>query len=205
MSGRSDANSAREDDPFLSAFPEAAASAQFAVLRDRLGDVIETGLSDEPAPEPAPLLTASVDTGGERLSDALNVSALSDVKALDANSDVSEFKETGISAASLTAGRVTRTIVSHNGVEIPPDERVTELVDPFRGVPTALKGGAETTTVITASAVSEAFVEAAETGPRRKAAKILPVVISAFVDARGVFHERKIIWLEVEPADWVLD
>ena len=48
-------------------------------------------------------------------------------------------------------------------------------------------------------------VEAAETGPRRKAAKILPVVISAFVDARGVFHERKIIWLEVEPADWVLD
>ena len=223
MSGRSDANSAREDDPFISAFPEAAASAQFAVLSDRLGDVIETGISDEPTPEPAPLLTASVDSGGERLSDALNVSALSDVKALDANSDVSEFKETGISAASLTAGRVTRTIVSHNGVEIPPDERVTELVDPFRGVPTALEGGAETITVITASAASEAtrrvspskeeitsdpipaFVEAAETGPRRKAAKILPVVISAFVDARGVFHERKIIWLEVEPADWVLD
>ena len=56
MSGRSDANSAREDDPFISAFPEAAASAQFAVLSDRLGDVIETGISDEPTPEPAPLL-----------------------------------------------------------------------------------------------------------------------------------------------------
>jgi hypothetical protein len=53
--------------------------------------------------------------------------------------------------------------------------------------------------------IADAPLTSTASGPRRSAARILPVIISAYVDARGVFHERTIVWLEVEPADWIID
>ena len=42
------------------------------------------------------------------------------------------------------------------------------------------------------------------TPPARRDAKLLPIHISPYVDAAGVFHSATIVWVEVEPSDWLV-
>lgn len=115
--------------------------------------------------------------------------------------------------------RNTRTLVSRDGVEIPEDERVSELTS-FETKVSASSGAAPMTAppeesadtaqpnivpIVTLETVPSVAPDAVADAPRRSAAKVLPVVISPYVDARGIYHERSVIWVEVEPADWILE
>jgi hypothetical protein len=109
--------------------------------------------------------------------------------------------------------RVTRTIIRRDGVLVPENERVTELVEGPHGpqklavfdgekidIPTVLEAPVEEQ-----APEQEAKFSLFAKTPRRSDAKVLPVIISPYVDARGIFHERSVIWVEVEPADWVVE
>ena len=110
--------------------------------------------------------------------------------------------------------RVTRTVVRRDGVLVPEDERVTELVEaPL--APLDIKA-IDVANLDASPPVINAAMEAQSPEPdtalslpartpRRSDAKVLPVIISPYVDARGIFHERSVIWVEVEPADWVVE
>lgn len=114
----------------------------------------------------------------------------------------------------VDAKRITRTIVRRDGVLVPENERVTELVEE---PPAPVEIAAfDVASVDTPPPVVEASVEEPSAAPienssllsrtpRRSDAKVLPVIISPYVDARGIFHERSVIWVEVEPADWVVE
>ena len=122
--------------------------------------------------------------------------------------ELSAFEE-----PSVDSKRITRTVVRRDGVLVPEDERVTELVEG----PQALTGTAAFDVVnLDTPPVGEASIEEpatrpadtsnfARSAPRRSDAKVLPVIISPYVDASGIFHERSVIWVEVEPADWVVE
>lgn len=123
----------------------------------------------------------------------------------------------GTDTASSDTKRLTRTVVRRDGVLVPEDERVTELIsglaEPMNSEP-ALEAYAvlKTATHIDAAVEKEGRVAApvpehqtTQGAPQRTNAKILPVIISPYVDARGIFHERSVIWVEVEPADWVVE
>jgi len=115
--------------------------------------------------------------------------------------------------AAVEAKRITRTVVRRDGVLVPEDERVTELV---AGPQVPMETAAFDVASVDTPPVVEATIEEPRAtpvdtpnllarAPRRRDAKVLPVVISPYVDARGIFHERSIIWVEVEPADWVVE
>jgi hypothetical protein len=111
------------------------------------------------------------------------------------------------------AKRITRTVVRRDGVLIPEDERVTELVEgPLAPVERAVfeVASVDTPPVVEASVETPRATPVdndsrLERTPRRSDAKVLPVIISPYVDARGIFHERSVIWVEVAPADWVVE
>lgn len=124
----------------------------------------------------------------------------------DAELDVSE-------EVIIDAKRITRTVVRRDGVLVPEDERITELVE---GPQASAEIAAFDLTSVDAPPVVAASKEEPRAAPveesslpvrtpSRSAAKVLPVIISPYVDARGIFHERSVIWVEVEPADWVVD
>lgn len=113
----------------------------------------------------------------------------------------------------VDAKRITRTIVRREGVLVPEDERVTELVE---GPQAPIEIAGFDVASVDAPPVVQATSEEARIAPvekssllartpRRSDAKVLPVIISPYVDARGIFHERSVIWVEVEPADWVVE
>lgn len=177
------------DDPFLEVFPEAEARVQLTVLGDKLAGGVDTA-APESRPEPGPVrLDLSMRSGDTTGSDLERV-------ALEAVSDVSEpiirrDTRTGTMAALRRASVETpaEAVTAASPEEPlgePASRRSAILPGPERQI-------ADTPPASTAS------------GPRRSAARILPVIISAYVDARGVFHERTIVWLEVEPADWIID
>ena len=111
------------------------------------------------------------------------------------------------------AKRTTRTVVRRDGVLVPEDERVTELVlEPEPPLELAAFDVASRDM----APVVEAFTHEPRPeqtdqssllvrAPRRSDAKVLPVIFSPYVDARGIYHERSVIWVEVEPADWVVE
>lgn len=111
------------------------------------------------------------------------------------------------------AKRITRTIVRRDGVLVPENQRVTaRIVNPQ--APMELEAlnveNVDEVPVVEAAVeesgrAPEARSLPASQSPRRSDAKVLPVIISPYVDARGIFHERSIIWVEVEPADWVVE
>lgn len=115
--------------------------------------------------------------------------------------------------AESDARRITRTIVRRDGVPVPEDERVTELViDPRSEIELAtfesvadVPDLAQPVSAEDADIMPDAVPVLLPKTPRRKDAKVLPVVISPYVDARGIYHERSVIWVEVEPADWVVE
>lgn len=158
-------------DPFLSAFPEAAIDAQFAVLETKMG-----------------LAAPEVDA---------------------------VFTEAETSPSD--AVRITRTIVRRDGVLVPEEDRVTELVSaaakPKPPAPDMLEYAELSAAISVEPPIEIVSSDTSSTpeprtlpnGPRRSPAKVLPVVISPYVDARGIYHERSVIWVEVEPADWVVD
>ena len=119
--------------------------------------------------------------------------------------------------ASSDTTRLTRTVVRRDGVLVPEDERVTELI-PGLAEPMNSEPALETYAASDAAARLDAALEtggrvatpvperqASRGTPRRSNAKVLPVIISPYVDARGIYHERSVIWVEVEPADWVVE
>jgi len=125
--------------------------------------------------------------------------------------------EAGPETSALNASealRITRTVVRRDGVLIPEEERVTELVADYSDPAPVVQDQSE-------MLVEPRIEVALETGhsdapmtsgdfvpqntPRRSNAKILPVIISPYVDARGIYHERSVIWVEVEAADWVVE
>ena len=185
-------NLERQDtDPFLEVFPEAEARVQLTVLGDKLAGGVETA-DPEPRPEPGPVRLNSImrpveGTGSDLERVALE--AVSDVpdpiirrdtssgtmQALDPRESVETRAET------VNAGSPEEPL----GAAAPLRSAI--LPEPERQIADAPPAAS------TAS------------GPRRSAARILPVIISAYVDARGVFHVRTIVWLEVEPADWIID
>ena len=126
----------------------------------------------------------------------------------DPDTELSVLKE-----QAEDAKRMTRTVVKRDGVLVPEDERVTELVE---GPPAPMGAAAFDVVNIDTSPIVDASLEEpgttpvdaskfARRAPRRSDAKVLPVIISPYVDARGIFHERSVIWVEVEPADWVVE
>lgn len=110
--------------------------------------------------------------------------------------------------------RIARTVVRRDGVLVPEDERVTELVADYSEPAATVQDQNEVlvepriavaleTERVDAPGVTGAL--APQNTPRRSNAKILPVIISPYVDARGIYHERSVIWVEVEAADWVVE
>lgn len=193
-------------DPFVSAFPEAEVFAQLAVLEEKVAAVeVETAIVDHSSDTSLtdnglPVVLASAKSFTSRASDALNDTSLEAVRGMRSSDDIAS-----------TPIR-TRVVVSRNGVPIPEEEQVVELVEGPAAEPEP------NATVVVAVSAPEADTLVEERAPKdmpdekpvlrapdRSPGKILPVLISAFVDARGIFHERKVIWLEVESADWILD
>jgi len=110
--------------------------------------------------------------------------------------------------------RITRTVVRRDGVLVPEAERVTEIVadysEPASDLPEqnmpAIEPLVEVAFETDRPDVPNAPGDLApQSTPRRSNAKILPVIISPYVDARGIYHERSVIWVEVEAADWVVE
>lgn len=200
-----------EPDPFETAFPAAAIAAQFAAL--------EANLVSASAPNAAHMILASAtnEIAPNRKSDALNSLALEAVTPIGLDT------ETNVAAADEATNtvRITRTIVRRDGKDVPAAEQVREIVEPeTRAQETSVAvslNGAEAAEPMLISAVETEPTtndrqddapnrnDAVLAQPKRSAAKVLPVVISAYVDARGVFHERTVVWLEVESADWILE
>lgn len=156
----------QEVDPFRQAFPEAAVSAQFAALGEKLG--LDAG------PEPISKVLASTES-------------------------------------ALEPSRLTRTVIVRDGIPVPEHEQVTELVaqnvpeEQIAGVSSSSEFEMELVAATDDPAVLSPSPEPKNKTPRRTDGKVLPVIISPYVDARGVYHERSVIWVEVEPADWVMD
>ncbi|MEL6860340.1 MAG: TraV family lipoprotein [Pseudomonadota bacterium] len=110
--------------------------------------------------------------------------------------------------------RITRTVVRRDGVLVPESERVTELVADYSepasivhdqnelAVEPRIEAALETENPDAPMVTGDL---AAQNTPRRSNAKILPVIISPYVDGRGIYHERSVIWVEVEAADWVVE
>ncbi|MEL7103032.1 MAG: TraV family lipoprotein [Pseudomonadota bacterium] len=125
--------------------------------------------------------------------------------------------EVGLETSGLKASeafRITRTVVRRDGVLVPEDERVTELVSDYSEPEATVQDQNEMLVeprikVALERERSDAPVVAGKLAPqntpRRSNAKILPVIISPYVDARGIYHERSVIWVEVEAADWVME
>lgn len=116
-------------------------------------------------------------------------------------------------AMAVDTKRITRTVVRRDGVLVPKEERVTELLEgpemPVEMVALDV-ASVDTPSVVDASNEESNAAPIKKSNlsprtPRRSAAKVLPVIISPYVDARGIFHERSVIWVEVEPADWVVE
>lgn len=110
--------------------------------------------------------------------------------------------------------RITRTVVRRDGVLIPEDERATELVADYSEPAPVVQDQSEMLVeprieVALETEHSDAPMRSGDfvpqNTPRRSNAKILPVIISPYVDARGIYHERSVIWVEVEAADWVVE
>lgn len=201
-------------DPFVSAFPEAAVFAQFAMLEEKVASTeVKSTALQEPSETSLPdrgvsIILASAEGVSSRASDALNDTSLEAVRGMR-SSDPSTKSDAG---DETSASIRTRVVVSRNGVPIPEDEQVVELVDEAVGEREPV---AKILPAVSASEAEPAIEERAPRdtpsdkqmlrAPDRSPGKILPVLISAYVDARGIFHERKVIWLEVESADWILD
>lgn len=139
-------------------------------------------------------------------------------------SDKIGLEPDGVDASLISTGaegsdtkRLTRTVVRRDGVLVPEDERVTELIsdlaDPIYAEPLmeaygeikaspSIDVALETAVAVTTPTPERQTVRGT---PQRTNAKVLPVIISPYVDARGIYHERSVIWVEVEPADWVVE
>lgn len=110
--------------------------------------------------------------------------------------------------------RITRTVVRRDGVLVPEEERVTELVADYSEPVATVQEQNEMLAQPRIEVALETELNdapgvtgelAPQNTPRRSNAKILPVIISPYVDARGIYHERSVIWVEVEAADWVVE
>ncbi|MEO1187710.1 MAG: hypothetical protein AAFW60_01455 [Pseudomonadota bacterium] len=214
MGGSSMIEDEETSDPFVSAFPKAAVFEQFAALEEKVATTeIKTAVVDISA-DPAlpnksvPMVLASAESFSSRASDALNDFSLEAVRGVRSSAE-SKAQDT---ETATSDGIRTRVVVSRNGVPIPEEEQVVELVEgsveeheAFAKVLAAESGPDAEPSMEERAPKDTPNDKQMLRAPDRSPGKILPVLISAYVDARGIFHERKVIWLEVESADWVLD